>query len=158
MIRVLFVCLGNICRSPMAEAIFRKLVEEAGLGKQIVVDSAGTGDWHTGEVPHRGTQKILDHYSIDYAGIRARQIHSSDFSDSTYIIAMDTSNVRNLQQFGDTSNVTVMRLLDFVVEIQEKDVPDPWYTGDFEETYRLVRTGCEALLAFIQSQEHLQLT
>lgn len=155
MIRVLFVCLGNICRSPMAEAIFRHLVAEAGLDGQIEVDSAGTGDWHTGEAPHRGTQKILEQHNIDYTGIRARQIRSADFVDNTYVIAMDASNVKNMQPFVGTSKVIVKRLLDFVTDAEVKDVPDPWFTGDFEETYRLVRAGCEALLAYIREHEHI---
>jgi len=98
MIKVLFVCLGNICRSPMAEAVFRHYVKEAGLADKIAVDSAGTGDWHTGSPPHRGTRNVLTANRISYEGITARQITPSDMKDSHYIIVMDEQNKRDVER------------------------------------------------------------
>jgi len=153
MIQVLFVCLGNICRSPMAEAVFRHKVKQADLDGIIAVDSAGTGDWHTGEKPHQGTRRILDQYGIDHQGLRARQLKSQDFEPFTYIIAMDDSNVRNLQSFApamDKRHAEVRNLLAFAPGRSVQDVPDPYYTGNFEEVYEMVEESCTRLLAYIR--------
>lgn len=156
MIKVLFVCLGNICRSPMAEAVFRRKVEEAGLSDRIEADSAGTGNWHTGEPPHEGTRRILKQYGIDDAGIRARQARKDDFHQFRYIIAMDESNVKNLLRLAPAGHgAEVKKLLDFVPERFGKDVPDPYYTGNFEEVYEMVNEGCDRLLAYIREKENL---
>ncbi|WP_249863126.1 low molecular weight protein-tyrosine-phosphatase, partial [Paenibacillus konkukensis] len=117
MIRVLFVCLGNICRSPMAEAVFRSKVKEAGLEDRIAADSAGTGSWHVGQPPHEGTRRILQRNGIDYAGIRARQTTAADFESFDYIIAMDSSNIDNLRVLpgsGQEHRAVLKKLLDFV--------------------------------------------
>src|SRR3712207_4183299 len=97
MITVLFVCLGNICRSPMAEAVFQYLVEQEGLAAQIVVDSVGTSDWHAGEPAHPGTRAILGQYGIRYTGC-ARQVTLHDLRESTYVVAMDGGNIDDLQR------------------------------------------------------------
>jgi protein-tyrosine phosphatase len=156
MISVLFVCLGNICRSPMAEAVFRHYVREEGLDDQIRVDSAGTGDWHTGEPPHHGTRKKLDQYGISYEGIRARQVKKEDFSNFTYIIGMDNRNVENLHKLSGNSGDNVYRFVDFIPNTTYTEVPDPWYTGNFDETYELVSAGCRHLLDKIQREHHLE--
>ncbi|MBO8172853.1 MAG: low molecular weight phosphotyrosine protein phosphatase [Bacillaceae bacterium] len=156
MVRVLFVCLGNICRSPMAEAVFRKQVQEEGLEDRIEVDSAGTGHWHVGEAPHEGTRQILDRHGIDYSGMKARQIVKDDLFEFDYLIAMDADNLGNLHKMAGTKKAGYMaRLLDFVPEDKRDDVPDPYYTGNFEEVYQLVETGCKRLLAFIREREGL---
>ncbi|MDX1662253.1 MAG: low molecular weight protein-tyrosine-phosphatase [Candidatus Promineifilaceae bacterium] len=153
MIRVNFVCLGNICRSPMAEAVFRRMVEEAGLEDQIAVDSAGTGAWHVGEPAHRGTRDILRQRGIIYQG-RARQVSQNDMHQDSYIIAMDASNVRDLQRrFGAHPNL--YRLLDFAPGRHEEDVPDPYYSGNFDEVYELVEEGCRGLLEMIREEKGL---
>lgn len=153
-INVLFVCLGNICRSPMAEAIFQQLVDEAGLTDKIHIDSAGTGSWHIGEKPHPGTRRILAEHEIVYNG-RSRLVTAQDMANpKTYIITMDQSNGNNLRrQFGQHPNQH--RLLDFARQTTETDVPDPYYTSSFEYVYELVKDGCAGLLATIRKQEGL---
>lgn len=157
MIHVLFVCLGNICRSPMAEAIFRDLVKKKGLEELIKIDSAGTGDYHVGEGPHRGTKQILKKYQVSDEGLIARQIQKDDLNTFHYIIAMDSENAANIRRLGPVSEKTkVMRLLDFVPDKVSKDVPDPYYTGNFEEVYELVKEGCEQLLQKIMLDEKIR--
>ena len=156
MINVLFVCLGNICRSPMAEAMFRELVKREELEHEIHVDSAGTGDWHVGSPPHEGTRDILFKYNIDAAGLRARQIRESDLHDFQYIVAMDASNVKNIKSLANgNSQVHIVKLLDYVDERLEKVVPGPYFTGDFEETYELVKIGCTNLLKELRRKHNI---
>lgn len=145
MINVLFVCLGNICRSPMAEAIFKDLVIKEQLDKQITTDSAGTGDWHIGSPPHEGTLNKLSEYGINAKELVSRQFTREDFSKFDYIVGMDESNIRNIYNIlGQPKHPKIFRLLDLTD--QKTDVPDPYYTGDFQETYDLVTEGCKVLL------------
>lgn len=148
--RVLFICLGNICRSPMAEAVMRDLVEKRGLTSHIKVDSAGTSNYHIGEPPHRGTKAKLQEYGISTSGMKARQLRSTDLTDFDYLVCMDDNNVQNtIEMLRAEGQAKVFRFLDLTPH--KKDVPDPWYTGDFQETYDLCVEGCEALLAKIEA-------
>jgi len=151
-IRVLFVCLGNICRSPMAEAVFRDMVRREGLADRFVIDSAGLGGWHEGDPPHIGTRRQLDRAGISYEGIRARKIRDDDFTGFDYIVAMDEDNVRQLHRLGREAASRVMKLLDPVPDSKLRDVPDPYYTGNFDQTYELVTAGCRALLEKIKAE------
>lgn len=156
MIRVLFVCLGNICRSPMAEAVFRHLVKQEGLDHVISVDSAGTGNWHIGKPPHHGTQRILTEKQIDFTGLKARQISKEDFHTFDYIIGMDSDNIAHLRRLvGDSSHAVIARFMDFVPNRRVDDVPDPYFTGNFEEVYELVEEGCKHILERIKRDHSL---
>jgi protein-tyrosine phosphatase len=139
----------------MAEAIFEKLVAEADLEGQISVDSAGTGSWHVGEPAHHGTRRILQQHGISYAG-RARQIARHDMAPTHYVVALDQSNLDELRRrFGD--HPRLYRLLDFAPDANgvDRNVPDPYYSGDFETVYRLIEAGCRGLLARIREEEGL---
>lgn len=156
MIKVVFVCLGNICRSPMAEAIFRHKVKEAGLDGKILVESRGTSDWHIGKRPHEGTLDILDKYKISSEGMAASQYQKADLTEFDYIVAMDNSNVENIELVNEVKDSEkVFLLLDLLEDVASKDVPDPYFTGDFDETYNLVTRGSEALIEKIKSEHHL---
>lgn len=152
-VRVLFVCLGNICRSPMAEGMFRAKIDAAGLTDQIRVDSAATGNWNLGNPPHRGTQQVLTKHGIDYSQMRARLIGADDFGDFDYVIGMDESNMQDLEALQPAdSTVVLKKLMDFAQDETQSDVPDPYYTGNFDETERLVSAGCDGLLRVIREK------
>lgn len=155
MVNVLFVCLGNICRSPMAEGVFRQLVTEAGLSDKINIDSAGTSDYHVGETAHHGTLRTLKKHNIDYSG-HARQLTRADFQNYDYILAMDTSNLRSIRSvIPAESNAKVALLLDYAQRTSIRDVPDPYYTGEFDKVYDLVEDACQHLLLSIRQTHSL---
>lgn len=154
-VRVLFVCMGNICRSPMAEAVFRQRVVEAGLAERFVIDSAGTGSWHVGEPPHHGTLAILARHGIDANGQRARQIAAVDFEHFDYIVAMDEENLYSLRRVQRQGRAQVSLLLDHDPGLGTREVPDPYYSGGFDHVFSLVEAGSRALLAHIREREGL---
>lgn len=153
--KVLFVCLGNICRSPMAEAVMRHFVENEKLSDVIEVDSAGTGDWHIGKQPHEGTRNLLDNKKISYTGMKARQIIGSDEVDFQYIVCMDDQNLKDVQAVFNAAKVDgvkgkVITFMSLVDGADVTEVPDPYYTGNFEYVYELVEEGCRKLLEEIK--------
>lgn len=156
MIRVLFVCLGNICRSPMAEAVFQQQVNEAGLADQFEVDSAGTGGWHAGEPAHRGTEAALRRNGIVYNG-RARQVQPADLARFDYVIAMDAENAADLRRMDRDGalDARLHQLLEFAPPGYPRDVPDPYYNDKFDEVYELVDAGAAGLLDYIRSEHGL---
>jgi protein-tyrosine phosphatase len=140
----------------MAEAVFRKMVDDAGMSDRFEVDSAGTGSWHIGEPAHAGTRRVLAQNGINYAG-RARQVrHDEITQNGTYVIAMDADNMSVLRErFGDIPHL--YRLLDFAGDASERNVPDPYFEGNFDRVYELVEDGCRGLLAALIEQERLEL-
>ncbi|MFE4709468.1 MULTISPECIES: low molecular weight protein-tyrosine-phosphatase [unclassified Paenibacillus] len=146
MVNVLFVCLGNICRSPMAEAVLRHKIHERGLSSSITVDSAGTGDWHIGNPPHEGTRRILDQHGISYEGMKARRVSSDDFENYQYIICMDNSNGTNVRKLQGGEEAELLFFMDLLPEEELREVPDPYFTGNFEQVYDLMDAGCDVLL------------
>jgi protein-tyrosine phosphatase len=154
-ISVLFVCMGNICRSPMAEAVLRAMVREAGLAERIQIDSAGTGGWHAGEPPHRGTLAVLRRNGIDPGGQRARQLIAADFGRFAYIVAMDDENLSDIARAHPAARGRARLLLDYAPEAGAREVPDPYYDGRFDEVYALVTAGCRGLLAQIRREHAL---
>lgn len=149
MIRVLFICHGNICRSPMAEYIFKDMVKKRGMADEFEIASAATSReeiWDgVGNPVHQGTKKILDRLGIDCGDKRAVQMTAEDYDRYDLLIGMDKNNLRNIRYIVgcDTDN-KIKLLLDYTD--RPGDVADPWYTGDFESTYRDIILGCEGLL------------
>ena len=142
--KIMFVCHGNICRSPMAEFVFKKMVADAGLSAEFIIASSATSTEEIGNDIHYGTRKMLDKYGIPYKRREAVQITRSDYEKYDLFVGMDSANIRNLGRiFGADPENKIKKLLDFTAR---GDVADPWYTGNFEETYRDVTDGCRALL------------
>jgi protein-tyrosine phosphatase len=157
MIKVLFVCLGNICRSPMAEAVFQDMVNRAGLGDQFQIDSAGTGSWHVGERAHNGTLDVLRRNGIHYNG-RSRQFTRADLENFDYILTMDRSNQVDIHRLLNLVHPKVTMFLHYAHKagtVEVTEVPDPYYSGGFDEVYDLVQRGCAALLDQIRAEHQL---
>ncbi len=150
MIKVAFVCHGNICRSTLAESVFTNMIKEKGLSDWFVIDSFATSREEIGNPPHRGTVNKLHEVGIPVVPHKAKQITWNDYTAFDYIIGMDEANMRNLNRMlkGDPEN-KVYKLLSFADS--DKDIADPWYTGNFDVTYDDVTKGCSGLLEKILS-------
>jgi protein-tyrosine phosphatase len=153
MVRVLFVCLGNICRSPMAEAVFVHKVRAVGLQAEIEVDSAGTGQWHIGKPAHEGTLRLLRQKNIECTH-RARQINETDLANFDYVITMDEENLANVRGMAP-SRAAIRPLMEFAPHTGVFEVPDPYHTGSFNEVYRLIDAATDGLLAAIRRDHAL---
>lgn len=149
-IKVLMICHGNICRSTMAESVMSHLITTHHLSHAISVDSAATSTEEIGNPPHRGTVRKLQQVGIPVVPHRARQMRKADYEEYDYLIGMDDWNIRNMNRIagGDPEN-KICKLLEFAGS--SRDIADPWYTGNFDETYEDVMEGCEALLAHLMS-------
>lgn len=155
MVNVLFVCLGNICRSPAAEGVFRALVAREGLDGKIVCDSAGTGSWHIGEPPDKRMRAAARRRGVDLDALRGRQVTVADFERFDYVLAMDDDNLANLQALCPPGRAgRLARFLDFAPEAGRSDVPDPYYGGEagFERVLDLVEMASKGLLADIRAR------
>ena len=149
--KILFVCLGNICRSPMAEFVMKDIVEKAGLSHEFEIASAATSTYEIGNPVYPPARQKLAEHGIDCKGKTARQITKRDYDYYDYIVAMDHSNLRNLRNMsGEDRQRKISLLMDYTS--RPADVADPWYTGDFQATWDDVTEGCEALLSFILKQ------
>ncbi len=154
-INVLFVCLGNICRSPMAEAVFHNLVNKNQLTDRFEITSAGIGDWYAGQPVHHGTRETLKRHGIDPNGLVAKQVSQTMLDRADYVIAMDDENLSDLRSW-QVDRHKLSRLLDYADGLDIHNVPDPYYDGRFELVYELVRLGSEGLLKRIRQQHDLR--
>ena len=151
MIKILFVCHGNICRSPMAEFLMKELVCEKGLQNEFYIESAATSTEEIGNGVYPPVKRILKAREIDCSAKRARQMTMADYDKFDYIIGMDSANIRNLNRMlnGDP-NGKVYKFLSFAGS--GRDIADPWYTGDFDATYNDVVEGCDGFLAYLKEK------
>ena len=154
-IKVLFVCMGNICRSPTAEAVFRHYVENAGLSEHILIDSAGTHDYHIGDAPDSRAQCAAQQRGYDMSALRGRQVDTSDFRHFDYVLAMDRANLAILQRITPPDSATQARLfLEYARHHEEREVPDPYYGGTdgFERVLEMTEDAAQGLLEEIRQQ------
>ena len=161
MVKVLMVCMGNICRSPMAEGVFRRLLEEAGLTDQVYVDSAGThAYYHPDSPPDHRSQATARRRGIDLSGIRARLVTVADFADFDHVLAMDRENFANLRAVCRDAALRqrIQLFLDFAPDQPTREVPDPYYGGPdgFERVMDLIEAAAQGLL--IQIRQRYQLS
>ncbi len=170
MIKILFICHGNICRSTMSQCVFQDMVNKRGLSGHFHIDSAATSREEIGNPPHYGTVSKLKEVGIPVLSHRARQMTKADYGEYDYLIGMDSANIRNMNRIlggdpgMDSANIRnmnrilggdpeakVQKLLDFTE--RKGDIADPWYTGNFDLTYRDVSEGCKGLLHFLEERE-----
>lgn len=157
-IKVLFVCMGNICRSPTAHAVFRNLVRERGLEDLIEIDSAGTHAYHVGEMPDRRSMQVAKNRGIEMTDLRARKVDFGDLYEFDYILAMDEANYQNLMEMAlPEHHDKIQMFLDYAPEVEEREVPDPYYGGPqgFEHVFDLVQQASEGLLEHIVQNHNL---
>ncbi len=157
MYKILFVCMGNICRSPTAEGVMQKLINEAGLAESIQVDSAGTASYHQGDRPDWRTIECADNHGIDLRNLRSRPVQAEDSFEFDLILAMDDNNLADLhwrRPEGDSryNKAAIKKLLDFAPEYGE-NVPDPYYENGFERVFTMIETACKNLLSEYSNSE-----
>lgn len=154
MVKILFVCHGNICRSPMAEFVMKKLVKERGLSDKFEIASAATSTEEIGNGVYPPARKKLSEHGISCDGKTARQMTRNDYEYYDYLVAMDKFNLRNMTRFVDDDKAKKVSLLMDYTDTP-RDVADPWYTGDFETTYNDVLNGCTGLLEFLIKEKKI---
>ncbi|WP_017430594.1 low molecular weight protein-tyrosine-phosphatase [Vreelandella jeotgali] len=151
--KVLFVCLGNICRSPSAEGVFRRAVAQAGLEQQITVESCGIGDWHVGHPPDERAQAAAMRRGIDIGGLVARQFSREDFDDFDFILPMDYGNLRDIRGMEPDDHRARIELFLAFAGMPQGEVPDPYYGGDrgFEDVLDMIEEASRGLIDHIQT-------
>lgn len=150
-INVLFVCLGNICRSPMAESVFKDMVKKQGREDEFYIDSAATSREEIGNPMHRGTQNKLNQMGIPCIDHRARRLKKEDYDKFDYIIGMEEKNIMNIKKIvGRDKESKIYQLLDF--SKNPRDIADPWWTGDFDKTYEDIVEGLEGFLKYLKEK------
>jgi len=156
MVKVLFVCMGNICRSPMAEGVFRRMLEDVGLAERVYVDSAGTHSYHIGAPPDTRSQATAQRRGVDLGRLRARQVTKTDLLEFDYVLAMDRDNFEHLRVLCPDPELQrrVHLFLDFAPDLPEREVPDPYYggSGGFERVMDLVEEAAQGLLIQIRER------
>lgn len=151
MIKVMFVCHGNICRSPMAEFILKDIIKKRGLEDKFIISSSATSTEEIGNPVHPGTRKKLSSFNINTSGKKAVQITKSDYEKYDYIFLMDNNNIRNIKRIIDSDpDNKICRFLD--ITNNPRDIADPWYTGNFDETYNDILEGCTAFIEKLESE------
>ena len=163
MIKILFICHGNICRSTMAQSVLIHMVSQRGLEDQFEIDSAATSREEIGNPPHYGTRTKLAKEGVPLIPHRARQMNRDDYLYFDYLIGMDSANIRNMTRIvgGEDTKGKIYKMLSFADYdknhrlVEACDVADPWYTGDFEATYRDVVAGCEGFLHYLEESGQL---
>ena len=154
MIKVLFVCLGNICRSPMAEFVFKDMVNKRGLAEKFHIESAATSREAIGEGIYYGTKDILKEQGIPFKERRARQMTKEDYNKFDFILGMEEKNIINIMRIiGEDPQNKVHRLLDFLEK--PRDIIDPWYYGNFDSTYYDIEEGCNKFLEYLSNNKFI---
>ncbi len=155
-VKVLFVCMGNICRSPTAEGVFRHVVKQKNMDSHIVIDSAGTHAYHIGESPDSRSQATAKQRGVDLSSQRARKVEAQDFDKFDYVIAMDHSNSEDLKSLADAGQQAKIHLfMEFAKDRDNTEVPDPYYGGGngFENVFDMVQSASEGLLQHIMDED-----
>jgi len=157
MVNVLFICMGNICRSPTAEGYFRHIVKEAGLTDKIKIDSAGTHAYHIGSPPDHRAQAAASKRGIDLSSLRGRKVENKDFNNFDYVLGMDNSNHSDLQEVAGGNAENLFMFLEFANNFSETEVPDPYYGGDqgFEHVLDLIEDASRGLLNDIKEKHRI---
>jgi len=156
-VAVLFVCMGNICRSPTAHGVFQAMVDDQDLSARIMVDSAGTHSYHIGSPPDIRSQDTARSHGIDLSGLRARQFNAEDFSDFDYLLAMDHPNLSNMSALQpDNARARLDLMLSYSEKFNQKEVPDPYYGNDgFELVFDMISDASAGLLSYIKQRHSL---
>lgn len=152
--KILFVCLGNICRSPSAEGVFRRALEQAGMAEQVTVDSCGVGSWHVGKAPDPRAQQAAQLRGLDISGLRARQLEQQDFTEFDYVLGMDQDNLRAMRELQPANSKAHVGLFLAFAGTPEAEVPDPYYGGEegFENVLNMIESASDGLIQHLKRE------